>query len=317
MACPDIVVAVVDDEVRYVMLRVARIWTLSTLFSRMLADASATLIDIAQRRLAELNSLIPEPPVISPQFYTDLLTCPLTPFALTIDPTLLSTLDPRAVVTEVQQLAKHYRGRIETYYDLAITDVEHLDPRPLAEIFATDTEALAAPEGFSEFLRPRATTVAARDLLATIGTQPTSQSVVTPFGPESELQNQLADPAKDSAHRTRARLQARTRSNNVPIRMARRYMREVMLTLSDPLTFSVRFARAALAVQTVKQTLPGLYASPAHPYRVWDDTVRGFNIQSNGEVIAGIPGQLRPLYDAFLLIELKLYRWQAFTTAKL
>lgn len=304
--CPDQIIEAVASNVREAMARVQRIKRLTNIFQRILTDIANVYLDIIVRRLDELYALIPEPPVADLAFYQALITCPLTPLALALEPSLLTQVDPREILKRYKAKAREFLARIENYYDMALADLQAVDPRPLATIIEQDYEAIFP----SDVAINSGLTASAWSSLGLGVSQGSGadRQIVMP-GQTVPVRTALTDP--------RDRMAARNPSASVPVNLARKYVREIVVALQDPVDFAVQFAETTAAVEYVRATCSDLYYSRRWPFAYWYDTVSGFEIDTSTGLPNVIEGAARDIAAKFMQIELKLFRWQAFITLAL
>jgi hypothetical protein len=303
--CPDQITEVIAANVRETMARVQRIQRLTSIFQRILADIAGAYFDVIKRRLDELYALIPEPPIADLKFYQALVTCPLTPLAMAIEPSLIALIDPRELIKKYKEAARLFLERVENYYDIALSDIEAVDPRPLATIIAQDYESLFPDDrqvasgltlaSWQSFAASMETGASNRQIGAQNATGTTTSTVQNP----------------------RQRIGDRPASNTVPVRIARKYIREVVESLEDPVSFAVQFAETSAAVEYVRLTCSDIYYSQQWPFVFWYETVKDFNIDTSTGLPNVIDGAARDICAKFMAIELKLFRWQLFITAPL
>ncbi len=302
--CPDMIIETIAYNVRRTMYRVQRIQRLTTLFSRLLEDVAETILALIARRLDELYALIPEPPVADIAFYLSLIRCPLTPLALAMDPSLVALLDPREVLKRYKACARQYLCRAENYYDMTLADAEANDPRPLVSILDQDYESLYPSDAS---INSGLTASAWSSLHTQVEQGQGASRQLTAPGPTGPVTTTLESP--------RERMGNRSTSNNVPIRIARKYVREVVIALEDPIGFAAEFASTAAAVAQVRATCPLIFYSTRWPFRYWADTVAGFDFDQTTCLPGIVKGGVRDLSYRFMRIEAKLFRWQAFIAA--
>ncbi len=303
--CPDQITEVIAADVRDMMWRIQRVKRLTTMFSRLLEDIATVYLDTIVRRLDELYALLPEPPIADIKFYQALLSCPLTPLAFALEPALLATVDPRVILKRFKDAARAFLAKMEDWYDLALADIESLDPRPLAAVIGQDYEALFPPDAA---IASGVTSSSWAALNLATQSPGVGRTISSP-GDTGQKSTKLTSP-KD-------RIGGRSGSNNVPVRLARKYIREVVRALEDPVDFAFQFAEVTASVSYVRATCSEIYYSSAWPFRYWYDTVTDFDFNSSTGLPSIIQGAMYDMSAKFMQIELKLFRWQAFIAAPL
>jgi hypothetical protein len=304
--CPEQIVEAVASNVRETMARVQRVKRLTSIFQRILNDIAGAYLSVIVRRLDELYALIPEPPIADLAFYQGLVTCPLTPLAFALEPELIALVDPRELIKKYKEKARQFLARVENYYDMAMADLEANDPRPLATIIEQDYESLFPSDtSINSGLTASAWSTLNSDVSQGDGA---SRQIIMP-GQTTPVQTTLASP--------RDRIGQRSASANIPVRIARKYVRELVVALQDPVDFAVQFAETTAAVEYVRATCSDIYYSRRWPFVYWYDTVTGFEFDSSTGLPGVIDGAARDIAAKFMQIELKLFRWQAFITLAL
>ncbi len=303
--CPQQITETIAREVRDMMARVQRVKRLTTMFQRLLEDIASTYLNTIVRRLDELYALLPEPPICDLAFYQSLISCPLTPLAFALDPALMAQYDPRAILKRFKDSARAFLAKMEDWYDMTLSDIESLDPRPLATIIEQDYESLFP----SDAAINSGLTASSWAVLNAQAQSPGAGRSLSGQGVTGAQTTRLTSP-KD-------RMGDRSVSNNVPVRIARKYIREVVRALEDPVDFAVQFAEVTAIVEYVRITCSEIYYSPSWPFVYWYDTVTGFEINTATGLPSIIQGAMYDLSAKFMQIELKLFRWQAFIAAPL
>jgi hypothetical protein len=305
--CPDQIVEVIAANVRDTMWRIQRIQRLTTLFNRLLEEIALSYLAIIKTRLDELYDLIPEPPIADVNFLVGLLTCPLTPAALLLEPSLLTELDPRRIIKKFQDAGAIFLRKLETIYDLALADIEAADPRPLAIIVEQDVEALFPGDDLQTFFSGSSPNAYTRQFIDTSQQLPAPNRVIQAGGPDGVKGVDLMSPKN--------RVGGRSTGVNIPVRIVKKYIREIVKAFEDPVYFAIRLGETSAAVVYVKEACPDIYYSSKWPFVLWEDVLNQFQFDSTTGVPASVQGAGKDIVTKFMSIEMKLFRWQAFITA--
>ena len=128
--------------------------------SNFLNEALKTLVEDLQSKIATVVAAIPLPPIVDLGFVVDLLTCPLTPVAVALDPVILAALDPEALWKQAQGAFQAYLSQIVSDYENALADLQEFNVVKLAKQYyedlkriALDVEVLAFAVAITEYVK--------------------------------------------------------------------------------------------------------------------------------------------------------------------
>ena len=132
MACPDYIKGACRRPVEIALSQVL------TLQKRVTAinEALTGVIGDTAAEVAAVVALLPLPPgwpipLLSLADIIDLLTCPLTPAALALEPALLTNMDPSEIYTRVQDVMGRYAQQVNRSYEEGL---DALDPQALSPL---------------------------------------------------------------------------------------------------------------------------------------------------------------------------------------
>jgi hypothetical protein len=112
--CPEYIRSAVRRPVQDALDQVRSVKNIT----QFLNAAIAGKVGNAAASVAAVIATIPLPPVLDVSEIVSTITCPLTPVALALDPTLLAALDPRVVVQPLQNtFAQFVRDLMRSYDD--------------------------------------------------------------------------------------------------------------------------------------------------------------------------------------------------------
>ena len=92
--------------------------------STILKVAATSLTTEALAALKIIVDAIPFPLVLNPIDILKYLTCPLTPLAITVDPTLINQIDPRTLIAKIRSQLAAYVAEIEDNFEEALRKLE-------------------------------------------------------------------------------------------------------------------------------------------------------------------------------------------------
>jgi hypothetical protein len=111
-SCPDYIISAVARPVEAALTQVRSVKKVvekfNALVRHMRSDVLAQLVD----DIRSIADQLPPAPVLNLGDIIGILTCPLTPFALMVDPTYLAKLDPARVVEMIKQSMQSYLNEI-------------------------------------------------------------------------------------------------------------------------------------------------------------------------------------------------------------
>lgn len=121
--CPDYISAPVEAFVSRSLEQVRTIKKRTRLVNEALRGKVAAV----QAAVQAIVDDIPVPPVFDLSEILDTFTCPLTPVAIALDPSLLVQFDPRTLWKRIQDQFRAYLSRIMSDYENALAAVEGFD----------------------------------------------------------------------------------------------------------------------------------------------------------------------------------------------
>lgn len=115
--CPDYIKAKVERPVSQALQQVKSVKKVINGFTSMTRDFTEDLVESMTVALDALVDAIPPPPTINVADIVGLITCPLLPLALAIDPSVLAQLDPQKVVEMIKRSMKEYVDKLMNEYE--------------------------------------------------------------------------------------------------------------------------------------------------------------------------------------------------------
>ena len=117
MACPDYIVAMLEGPVNRALGQVRAIKRVTDNFNARVQELTGELVDAIVADLDVLVQAIPTPIPLGLGDILDLITCPLLPLALGLDPSLLAQLDPQSLIDKIKAQLREYINKITNDYE--------------------------------------------------------------------------------------------------------------------------------------------------------------------------------------------------------
>jgi len=134
--CPDYIKAAVSQPVDVALAQVLSVKKLVTSFNNFIRNFPQDALDAILSELSQIT--IPAAPVIDPGEILNILTCPITPIAIGLDPSILAAMDPTRVLVMIQQVMGRYLNELVRTYDQALRALEAWKTVKVLQQFFTD-----------------------------------------------------------------------------------------------------------------------------------------------------------------------------------
>jgi hypothetical protein len=136
--CPEYVKATVRAPVQLALDQLKSIIKLSDAVNEVLDSIASGIA----AQVGLVVDAIPDPPLLDLSEITDLLTCPLTPIALFLNPTDLAALDPRELFTRTQAILVDYIEQIISDYETALAALTDASVVAIAKRYFDDLKRI-------------------------------------------------------------------------------------------------------------------------------------------------------------------------------
>lgn len=110
--------------------------------TNIINDAISAIVGDAASDVDALVTAMPDPPVLDLSYMVSILTCPLLPFAVAADLSILSQLDPRELAKMVQGQMKGYIKTLNRNYQGALKELDSWPVIKLTQNFYRDFKRL-------------------------------------------------------------------------------------------------------------------------------------------------------------------------------
>jgi hypothetical protein len=110
--------------------------------TNIINDAISAIVGDAASDVDALVTAMPDPPVLDLSYMVSILTCPLLPFAVAADLSILSQLDPRELAKMVQAQMKGYIKTLNRNYQGALKELDSWPVIKLTQNFYRDFKRL-------------------------------------------------------------------------------------------------------------------------------------------------------------------------------
>ncbi len=110
--------------------------------TNIINDALSTILGDAATDIDAIVTALPDPPVLDLSYMVSILTCPLLPFAIAADLSILQKLDPRELAKMVQAQMKGYIKTLQRNYQDALKELDSWPAIKLAQNFYRDFKRL-------------------------------------------------------------------------------------------------------------------------------------------------------------------------------
>ena len=118
--CPDYIKATVAKPVEKALGQVRSVKKVTESFNAIVADFTDSLVQEIVSDLTAVVNAIPDPPTLALGDVVSLITCPLLPIAIGLDPSLLSGMDPLSIINRIKATLKDYIEDITRDYEKAL-----------------------------------------------------------------------------------------------------------------------------------------------------------------------------------------------------
>lgn len=132
--CPDYISAAVEAPVRFALGQVRTIKKRT----KFVNDALRGKVAAVQSAVQALVDDIPVPPVFDLSEILATFTCPLTPVAIALDPSLLVQFDPRTLWKRIQDQFRAFLSQLVSDYENGLSTVEGFDIVKIAKAYFED-----------------------------------------------------------------------------------------------------------------------------------------------------------------------------------
>jgi hypothetical protein len=117
--CPDYIKAKIERPVSRALRQVKAVKQVINGFTSVVRDFTDELVDSMTVDLDALVIEIPPPPTLDFTDIIGLITCPLLPLALALDPSVLAQLDPQKVIDMIKREMKEYVDKLMAEFEEA------------------------------------------------------------------------------------------------------------------------------------------------------------------------------------------------------